>query len=216
MLVSIVLAAGLVVQSQRKQVATYVVPIDELGRPGRITLASENYQPDDRVSGYFVGEVVKLARERPLDPVVTRKNLVKAYDYLVGDAVSAMNQYAAADGALADALARGMRIARSVEITSILQKGAGNYQVRWVETTYANGQLKSKEQWTGLFDTKLIAPRNDEETFRNPLGLFVTGFQWSREFTGNITPATEAQAESAELPVQSRVRNAGAAERSGS
>jgi type IV secretion system protein VirB5 len=185
----LLLAVGLIHLADKKQVATYVVEVDDLGRPGRITLASDAYQPTAAQSGYFVGELVRLVRERPLDPVVLRKQWSKAYGFLAGDAIPAMNQYAASDTGM-DAL--GNRLARTVEISSILQRSKDSYQVRWTETTYANGARRSTEQYTGLFTVALSPPKTEEEAFRNPLGLYVTSFTWSREFSAAVQNAPDS------------------------
>jgi type IV secretion system protein VirB5 len=71
-LLALISTTGAVVLGIKKQVATYVVEIDKAGMPGRITLASDLYRPDAAQVGYFVGEVVRLVRERPLNPVVMR------------------------------------------------------------------------------------------------------------------------------------------------
>jgi type IV secretory pathway TrbF-like protein len=72
MAIALISTSGAVVLGVKKQVATYVVEVDKAGMPGRITLASAPYQPSMAQVGYFVGEVVRLVRERPLDPVVMR------------------------------------------------------------------------------------------------------------------------------------------------
>jgi type IV secretion system protein VirB5 len=179
---------GFVHLAGKKQVATYVVEVDKFGMPGRITLASEPYRPEAAQVGYFVAELVRLVRERPLDPVVLRKQWTKAYQFIAGDAVSTMNQYAAADSGL-DAI--GNHVARTVEVSNVLQKSPGSYQVRWVETTYTNGIRRGQEQWTGLFQVALIPPKNEEDAFRNPLGAYVTSFNWSREFAAPVVPAAD-------------------------
>lgn len=180
----LLLGGGLVHLAGKKQVAAYVVEVDKFGMPGRITLASEPYQPGAAQTGYFVGELVRLVRERPLDPVVMRKQWTRAYHFLAGDSVNAMNQYAAADSGL-DAI--GNRIARTVEVSNVLQKSKDSYQVRWVETTYSNGIRRNQEQWTGLFQVAQAPPKTEEDTFRNPLGVYVVNFNWSREFTAQGT-----------------------------
>ena len=116
----------------------------KLGMPGRISLASETFQPAAAQVGYFIGEVVRLVRERPLDPVVMRQQWTKAYQFLAGPAVNGMNEYAAADSGLRNVPGEGAT-ARTVEIKNILQKSDGTYQVRWTETTYSNGIRRSKE-----------------------------------------------------------------------
>ena len=176
---------GVVVIGIKKQVATYIVEIDKAGMPGRISLASETFQPAAAQVGYFVGEVVRLVRERPLDPVVMRQQWTKAYQFLAGPAVNGMNEYAAADSGLRNVPGEGAT-ARTVEIKNILQKSDGTYQVRWTETTYSNGIRRSKEDFTGLFQVKLIPPRDEADTFKNPIGVYITNFTWSREFAGAV------------------------------
>lgn len=185
------LGGGLVHVAGKKQVATYVVEVDRFGMPGRITLASEPYRPDAAQVGYFVGELVRLVRERPLDPVVMRKQWTRAYQFIAGDAVNTMNQYAASDSGL-DAI--GNRIARTVEISNVLQKSNDSYQVRWVETTYSNGMRRGQEAWTGLFQVTLQPPKTEEDSFRNPLGVYVTTFHWSREFAALPPQASQQNA----------------------
>ena len=176
---------GVVVIGVKKQVATYIVEVDKAGMPGRISLASETFQPAAAQVGYFVGEVVRLVRERPLDPVVMRQQWTKAYQFLAGPAVNGMNEYAAADSGLRNVPGEGAT-ARTVEIKNILQKSDGTYQVRWTETTYSNGIRRSKEDFTGLFQVKLIPPRDEADTFKNPIGVYITNFTWSREFAGTV------------------------------
>ena len=168
----------------------YVVEVDKLGMPARITLASEPYQPKSAQIGYFVGEIVRLARERPLDPVVMRKQWTKVYQYLAGTAVNTMNEFAANDTGLNALPGRGA-VARTIEISNILQKSPDTYQVRWLETSYANGLKKSQEEWTGLFQVKLIPPRDEADAFKNPIGVYVSHFTWSREFAGPVTSDTK-------------------------
>jgi type IV secretory pathway TrbF-like protein len=176
---------GVVVIGVKKQVATYIVEVDKVGMPGRISLASETFQPAAAQVGYFIGEVVRMVRERPLDPVVMRQQWTKAYQFLAGPAVNGMNEYAAADSGLRNVPGEGAT-ARTVEIKNILQKSDGTYQVRWTETTYSNGIRRSKEDFTGLFQVKLIPPRDEADTFKNPIGVYITNFTWSREFAGAV------------------------------
>ena len=109
-----------------------------------------------------------------------------------------MNEYAAADGGVRPTPGQGPT-ARTVEITSILQRSADTYQVRWVETTYGGGLRRSRESYAGLFQVRLIPPRDEADAFRNPIGAYVTSFTWSREFAGPVnrdeaSPARPADA----------------------
>lgn len=201
--VAAVLAIGLVMQGRNKQVATYIVPINELGQPGKIMLASDAYQPSSMQTGYFLAELVRLSRARSLDPVVTREGMMKSYHFLAGDAITQMNSLAASDPLIAE-MGKGQRVARTAEVANVLQKSPTTYQVRWTEIEFANGVQRSRETYTGLFETKLIAPNTDAKAFNNPLGLFVTSFSWSREFVPQAAPAASPAAAPGGSEVQPR------------
>jgi type IV secretion system protein TrbF len=190
---ALVSTSGAVVMGIKKQVATYVIEVDKAGMPGRITLASTPYRPDAAQVGYFVAEVVRLVRQRPLDPVVMRQQWTKAYQFLAGPAVNAMNEYAAGDSGLKDLAGQGA-IARTVEISSILQRSADTYQVRWVETSFANGIRRLSEEYTGLFQVKILPPRDEADSFKNPIGVYIVNFTWSREFSGTVMRDESGQA----------------------
>jgi type IV secretion system protein TrbF len=185
MVLALISTSGAVILGVKKQVATYVVEVDKAGMPGRITLASEPYRPDAAQVGYFVGDVVRLVRERPLDPVVMRQQWTKAYQFLAGGAVNSMNEYAAADPGLKTLPGEGA-VARTVEISSILQKSNDSYQVRWIEATFSSGLRRSREEYTGLFQVKLMPPRDEADSFKNPIGVYIINFTWSREFSGLV------------------------------
>ena len=122
--------------------------------------------------------------------------MTKAYRFLAGDAIGQMNQLASGDTLLTE-MGRGGRVARSVEIASVLQKSTTTFQVRWIEAEFANGLQRSREAYTGLFEVKLVPPTNEADAFNNPLGLFVTNFSWSREYASPPTAAPAADAAAA-------------------
>ncbi len=168
----------------RKDIKTYVIEIDQLGKPARITLAGDRYRPDAAHAAYFIGQLVRLVRARPLDPVVVRDNWKRAYGFLAGDAVHTMNAYAVSDPPLR--AIEGRPLTRTVAITNVLQKSADTYQVRWLETAYVGGVPQQPEQRTGLFQIEIKPPRTEADVFRNPLGMYVVSFSWSREFTDAV------------------------------
>ncbi|MCO6439401.1 MAG: conjugal transfer protein TrbF [Phycisphaerae bacterium] len=180
----IALAAGLVHVSANKEVKTYVIELDGLKQPARITLLDQKYEPRSAQAGYFVGQVVTLVRTRPLDPVVVRENWKKAYGFLAAEAISTMNAYATADPPIGTV--EGRPLARTVSISNVLQKSRRTYQVRWLETSYVGGVPQRPQSYTGLFEIEVMPPRDEAEVFRNPLGIYVVAFSWSKEFTDPV------------------------------
>lgn len=169
--------AAYVYERQDTRIATYVVPIDRYGRPGRIELAERGYVPSQAETGYFVADFVSLVRSKSTDPVVLRQNWTKAYRFISGDAQTTLTQYARDH----DPFARLGQQAVSVEIVSVLPRGRGSYQVQWRETVFDQGAASPPERWTGLFTVTQRQPRSEEELRANPLGVLITAFQWSRE-----------------------------------
>lgn len=168
---------GFIYQSGNTQIATYVVPIDKYGRPGRIEMAGQTYKPSSAETGYFLADWVTKTRSKSIDPIVIRDNWTMAYRFVAGPAIGLLNAHAKAHDPFANAGSQAV----SIEIVSALARSPDTYQVQWRETTFDQGVSRTTENWTGLFTVKLNPPKTEAELRANPLGLFITSFQWSRE-----------------------------------
>jgi type IV secretion system protein VirB5 len=168
---------GLIYQGATKQVATYIVPIDRYGQPGRIELAGKPYTPSTAEIGYFLADWVTRTRSKSIDPVVIRDNWTSAYHFVVGQAIGQLNDYAKTH----DPFAAAGQQAVTVKVVSVLQRSPSTFQVQWQEATYDQGAATSTANWTGLFTLKLQPPKTEAEVRANPLGVYITAFQWSRD-----------------------------------
>ena len=56
----------------------------------------------------------------------------------------------------------------------------------------------------GSFEVKLMPPRDEADTFKNPIGVYITNFTWSREFSGAVMrdDSLRVCAQSIRLPFQ--------------
>lgn len=158
-------------------IATYVVPVDRLGRPGRIELADRAYQPDQAIKAAFVADFVAAVRSKSTDPVVLRGAWERGLAMTGKAARVQLVQY----GQDHDPAARLGQEAIAVEIVSVLQASAATFQVQWRETTYLQGVAAPPQRWTGLFTLAARKPANEAQLLANPRGLEITSFQWSRE-----------------------------------
>ena len=173
-----VLTGSLLYLSAQTRIEAYVVEVDPQGRVGEIQLIDQRYTPTTAQVAYHLAQLVRITRSRPTDPVVLKENWQRAYYFLAGDAVTTMNEYASrAD--LFDPRKRDTAV--SVEIHNVIQKSDGTFQVRWKETTYEHGSMAGVVYWTGLFTTKVNPPRSAKAVFHNPIGVYVTSFNWSQE-----------------------------------
>lgn len=168
---------GFIYQASNTNIATFVVPIDKYGRPGRIEVAGQSYKPSTAETGYFLADWVTRTRSKSIDAIVIRDNWTAAYRFVAGSAIGQLNDYAKTHDPFANAGAQAV----SVEIVSVLARSPNTYQVQWRETTVDQGATRATENWTGLFTAKINVPKNEAELRANPLGIYITSFQWSQE-----------------------------------
>jgi len=168
---------GFIYEARDTHIATYVVPVDRYARPGRIELAGRAYQPTTAEIGYFLADWVRRTRSKSIDPIVIRDNWTSAYHFVSGPAIGQLNAFAKANDPFANAGVQAV----NVEVVAVLPRSARTYQVQWRETTFTAGTPGVTQAWTGLFTTKVDPPHDEAELRANPLGLYITEFQWSRE-----------------------------------
>ena len=168
---------GYVYERQNTRIATFVVPVDQYARPGRIELAGRAYNPTQAEIGYFIADWVRLVRSKSTDPIIVRQNWTNAYHFVSADAGAQLNAYARAN----DPFARVGQEAVNIEVVSVLPRTPKTYQVQWRETVYDQGGRGETSNWTGLFTTTERPPQTETELRANPLGLLITSFQLSRE-----------------------------------
>lgn len=178
---TVVLIAALIYQAAQTQIEAYVVQIDPQGRPSKIELIDNAYSPTSAQVAFHVAELIRRVRSRPTDPVVLKQHWEEAYRFLAGDAITRMNAYASRDQPF-DAAQRGAAV--TVDILNVIQRSDGSYQVRWKETVYEHGAEAQASYWTGLFTTRIVPPGTAETLLHNPLGVYVTSFNWSQELAG--------------------------------
>ena len=171
------LALGLVWQSARGTVVPWVVQVDRLGQAEAVAPATAEYRPTDAQVAWYLARFVEDVRGVSADPVVVRQNWLRAYDFTTDKGALALNGYAQAN----DPFAGVGRVQVSVDVSSVIRASPDSFRVAWIERRYENGSLSSTERWTAILTTVLQPPRTADELRRNPLGIYVTAIDWSKE-----------------------------------
>jgi len=190
-IVIVLLTAGLVIQSLKSAVVPYVVEVDSsTGMVRNAGIVKEsNYTPKDAEIKYFLSKFVINTREIPLDPVVYKDHWNSAYAFLTKAAAAKMN----AEIKNEKVAEKFGRKTVQVNITSILpMEGSNSYQIRWNEEEFSIGSgEKIVTPMTSIFTITNI-PAKDEETLKvNPLGIYISDFNWSKDATAsNATTKT--------------------------
>ena len=171
------LASGLVWQSARGTITPWVVQVDRLGQAQAVAPATAGYQPTDAQIAWHLARFIEEVRGVPADPIVVRQNWLRAYDFTTDKGAQALNGYAQAS----DPFANVGKVEVSVEVSSVIRASPSSFRVAWTEMRFENGARSGSERWTAIL-TVVLQPPHDAETLRkNPLGIYVTALNWSKE-----------------------------------
>ncbi len=174
---SVGLSGGLLWQSLQSRVTPYVVEVDRFGEARAIAPAVQDYQPADAQIAWHLARFITKVRSISTDPVLVRRDWLSAYDFVTGRAALFLNDYAKANDPFGLIGTRSV----SVQVTSVVRASDQSFQVAWTERVFERGSLKGTERWTAILSITLRTPRSVEQLRANPLGLFVTAIDWSRD-----------------------------------
>lgn len=171
------LAAALVWESATGSIVPWVVQVDRLGQAQAIAPADTAYQPTDPQVAWHLARFVEEVRSIPADPIVLRQNWLRAYDYATSSGAAALNDFARTN----DPFAQLGRSQVSVEIGSVIRASPASFRVAWTERRFEDGALAATERWTAILTIVIQTPRDAETLKKNPLGVYVTALNWSKE-----------------------------------
>lgn len=178
--VCIVLAGGLVIQSMKSQVIPYVVTVDkttgEVQKAG--AFVNEDYTPQEAEVKYFIAEFVKNCRSIGYDPVAYNNMQLKAGHYLT--ATAAQKYTSVLKPEIEKKLGQYTVSVKNISVQKVPESDS-SYLVRWIEEVVRINSSEYQEiPMSGTFSyTKL--PVKDEDMLINPLGLYITGFDFVQD-----------------------------------
>jgi type IV secretion system protein TrbF len=175
--VSAGLAFGLVWQSARGTIVPWVVQVDKLGEAKAIAPAIADFQPDDPQIAWYLAHFIEDVRSITADPVIVRQNWLRAYDFTTTSGAAALNDYARAD----DPFSKLGKQQIAVDVSSVIRASPASFRVAWVQHRYQDGALAETSRWTAILTVVIQPPHDAERLRKNPLGIFITAINWSRE-----------------------------------
>ena len=174
---SAALTGGLIWQNARGTIVPWVVEVDKLGEARSVAPADAAFRPTDPQIAFHIARFIENVRSIPDDAIVVRENWLRAYDFASDRGALALNEYARAN----DPFAVVGREQVAVEVTSVIRASAKSFRVAWVERRYRDGALAETSRWTAILGITVQPPRDPDALTRNPLGIFVTSINWSKE-----------------------------------
>jgi type IV secretory pathway TrbF-like protein len=174
---SAAMAAGVVLLALRPAAVPFVIEANATGEARLVGPASGSYEPSDAQLSWHLARFIEMVRGLPSDPIVVRQNWLRAYDWATQGGAQVLNAMAASD----DPFARIGKTTVAVEVLSVVRASPSSFNLRWRESTYSNGTLIHVERYSGVATIVIDPPSNPERLSRNPLGLYVHAFTWSRD-----------------------------------
>lgn len=172
------LSAGLVGLALRGGVTPWVIEVDRLGEPRIVAPAVQGARATDPMIAWTLARFITDVRAVSADPVVMRQAWLRAYDFTDADGAAALSDYARRN----DPFAQVGRAQVVVTVSSVVRATPDSFRVAWTEQRYADGQLAATERWSAILTVVVKPPRTPEGLRANPLGVFISGISWSKEF----------------------------------
>lgn len=172
------LAATLAIMaSLRPSAVPFVIEASESGETRLIGPARRAATLNDAEIAWHLARFIEDIRSLPADPVVLRQNWLRAYDWATEAGAASLNAMAGAD----DPFGKVGKETIAIEVLSVVRASPASFQLRWRETTYASGVVVKSERFTGVATIVIDTPTTPDAIEKNPLGLFVHAFTFSRD-----------------------------------
>jgi type IV secretion system protein TrbF len=182
--VAFLLGATFVSTTRESVVIPYVIAVEHLGTVHGAGYVKQSYRPSDALVAYFIARFFEDIRSLSMDPVVVYAKWHRAYHYLTERGARTLNDYAAKTDPFSKI---GIRTT-AVEIVSIVRASANSFEARWKEITCEKQGPLGIEQFTGAVTIVFKTSDMPEMLRENPLGLYIHGLNWSRDFGGEDGP----------------------------
>jgi type IV secretion system protein TrbF len=186
LLLSLILASGIVWLISQSHFIPYVVEVDKLGYaltvPQPLTPASV---PDvtARMQRYEIAAFIRNARSVSSDPQVEHQMLNSLLAHARGAADRFLDAYYHSDSFTHNPFQLSEKQTVSIQIDSILQLSSSSYQVRWTEQQRdLNGVvIGPPTHWEAVLQTQIAPSNSDDAIVSNPLGFYVTQISWTEQ-----------------------------------
>jgi type IV secretion system protein TrbF len=169
--------ACVIVLALRPAAVPFVIEASETGETRLVGPASANVAPTDAQIAWHLARFVEMVRSLPADPVIVRQNWLRAYDWATEGGAQALTAMASDE----DPFSRIGKTTVAVEVISVVRASPTSFQLRWREQDYVQGALVNTERFSGIASVVIDPPHTPDRLAKNPLGLYVHAFTWSRD-----------------------------------
>lgn len=144
---------------------------------GPVGKSWERYTPPKQTIKFQLHRFLSDTRSISSDLAVVKKNWFDAYNLLTPKAATTLSTYANDNSPFERA--KTQRV--SIEVTATVATSADSWQVDWTEIIWGpKGNVIDTEYWRASLRVAMIKPNSDADLIKNPLGIYIDEFHWSR------------------------------------
>ena len=175
---------GLIYLSSQSRFIPYVIEVDKLGQTSAVARADRASEADERVIHASLAAFVRDTRMISFDRNAQNDAIWRVYSMLQSSdpATAKITDYM--KDPVTSPVKRAEEISVGVEIASVLRQTNETWEVDWIEKTWnRQGAQMERYRMRGLLTVYIVPPTSattEEEIRRNPLGIFIRDFTWSR------------------------------------
>ena len=184
LLIAVGALGGIVHLARQSKFVPYVVEVDTLGQAVAVGRADIAAEADDRIVhatlAAFIRDVrmVSFDRNAQNDAIWRVFSMLQSGDPAIGKITDYMKDPVTSPAKRASEFSVG------VEISSVLRQTRDTWEITWTERVWNRQGVRTEQyRMRGLLTISIIPPTTattEEEIRKNPMGIFVRDFTWSR------------------------------------
>lgn len=180
-LITVILAVGLIILSNKSKIIPYIVEVDSLGRAIYVNKANEFKITDEKIIKSFIYSYITNARSVVTDAVAMKANLTEIYKVSsVNIKQNFLNEYYRTN----DPFKTAEKFSIQADPVSFLKQSETSYIVEWKETKFdLTNKNTGSTLWKAFIEITQTNPKltsSLENNPMNPFGIYITNLSWSK------------------------------------
>ncbi|MGF1475930.1 MAG: conjugal transfer protein TrbF [Geminicoccaceae bacterium] len=178
LLANLALASVIAWQANRSHIEPVLVLMDGFREMPIVAHArAHSVEPSDAMVASSLARWIEDVRARPMDKVLLRQRLERAYGFLGEEARRTLDDYFQTK----DPFGLPDTTAIAVEILSVVKETKSSWRVRWVERVFVRGAETDTHTYHAILSLRRGTPTTAQALIKNPLSLELTAIGWSPE-----------------------------------
>ena len=184
MITTIGAVGGLIHIGSQSKFIPYIIEVDKLGQIAAVKPVGRAQAVDGRIIHATIAAFVSDVRMVSFDHNVQNEAIWKVFSHLQSNDPSTTKITDFMTDPHTNPTKKAEEFSVGVEVSSVLQQTHETWEVTWTERVWdRKGVRVDQYKMRGLLTIYIVPPTTsttEEEIRRNPLGIFVRDFTWSR------------------------------------